>query len=51
MGSDETEDDEDRPAGKKAKGATPAANGGKSGEVKREPGLEAAVGEEEVSFF
>ena len=56
VGADETEDEEEeRPAGKKAKAATPAANGNgvKRSEVKSEPGLEqeAVGGEEEVNFF
>lgn len=51
MGADGSEDDdEERPAGKKAKAATPVANGNgvKRGEVKSEPGLDR---EEEVNFF
>lgn len=52
VGTDETDDDEERPVEKKAKAAKPAENGIKRKEVKSElmpdDGL---VGEEEVSFF
>lgn len=52
MGVDENDDDEERPAGKKAKAVTPAANGAKHKEVKIEPVADDGQGgEEEVSFF
>lgn len=52
MGVDEDDDDEERPAGKKAKAVTPAANGAKHKEVKSEPVADDGQGgEEEVSFF
>ena len=37
MGAGESDDSEERPAGKKAKAATPVANGTKRKEVKSEP--------------
>jgi hypothetical protein len=50
-----SDDEEEVPVGKKAKAATPAANGGtKRGEVKSEPGQEVGVGGEEggeINFF
>jgi hypothetical protein len=54
MGVDleETDDSEERPVGKKAKAATPAANGGKGKEVKSEPMLDdGQVSEAEVIFY
>ena len=52
VGTDETDDDEERPVEKKAKAAKPVSNGTKRKEVKSEPMPDdVLVGEEEVSFF
>lgn len=52
MGAEETDDSEERPVGKKAKAATPAANGGKGKEVKSEALLDdGQVSEAEMSFY
>lgn len=52
VGTDETDDDDERPVEKKAKAAKPAENGAKRKEVKSEPMPDDGLaGEEEVSFF
>ena len=49
---EETDDSEERPAGKKAKAATNGANGAKGKEVKSEPMLDdGQVSEAEMRFY
>jgi hypothetical protein len=52
VGPQKADDDEERPVGKKAKAATPAASGVKCKEVKSEPlANDGQVSETEVNFF